>query len=221
LATEELIVSEQSYLTYQSAVFFKKACRYIEALRKCTHQMMHLRKWERVRDSPQSGFTLVEMLVAITILVILMAVAMLTIPNHDDRYWRDNLDKLVASLNMAQEESALSGTSILAQIDAQGWRFVPVAGAPTNAPNVMISMGGLGSNLPSAQQSMLGASGLMPDVYRAQIWYKPIVIEPVQLTLGGEAITTALQIPLAQEQRRALLIRATNGRFSWANGVAQ
>jgi len=183
--------------------------------------MMHQQKWDRGCNASQGGFTLVEMLVAITILAILMAVAVLTIPNHDDRYWRDNLDQLVGSLNMAQEESALSGTTMLVQIDAQGWRFIPITGAPSNAPNAMISMGGLGSNPPSAQQSIAGASGLMPDVYRSQIWHKPVVIEPVQLSLGGEVITAAVQIPLAQEQRRALLIRATNGRFSWVKGVVQ
>jgi type II secretion system protein H len=183
--------------------------------------MMYQPQWERVRHSAQSGFTLVEMLVAIAILAILMAVAVLAIPNHDDRYWRDNLDQLVSSLNMAQEESALSGTTMLAQIDAQGWRFVPVNGAPVSAPNAMISMGGLGVSAPSAQQSILGSSGLMPDAYRSQAWYKPVVIEPVQLTLGSETIVQGLQIPLAQEKRRALLMRATNGRFSWANGVVQ
>ena len=183
--------------------------------------MMNQQQRQHVRDFTQSGFTLVEMLVAITILVILMSVALLTIPNHDERYWQDNLDQLVSSLNMAQEESALSGTTMLAQIDAQGWRFVPITGAPTNTPNAMISMGGLSSNAPSAQQSVLGASGLMPDAYRAQMWHKPVVIEPMQLTLGGETIVQGLQIPLAQDKRRALLTRATNGRFSWVNGVVQ
>jgi prepilin-type N-terminal cleavage/methylation domain-containing protein len=183
--------------------------------------MMYQQKWQQVRVSTQSGFTLVEMLVAIAILAILMVVAVLAIPNHEDRYWRDNLDQLVSSLNMAQEESALSGMTMLAQIDAQGWRFVPVTGAPVSAPSPMISMGGLSSNPPTAQQSTLGASGLMPDVYRSQAWYKPIVIEPVQLTLGSETIMQGLQIPLVQEKRRALLKRATNGRFSWVNGVAQ
>jgi len=181
---------------------------------------MHQYKWQQMRRSHEAGFTLVEMLVAITILAILLAVAFLTIPNHDDRYWKDNLDQLVGSLNMAQEESALSGTPMLVQIDAVGWRFVPATGAASNAPaNAMITIGGLSSNPTSSQQPVVGTSGLMPDVYRPQAWHKPVVIEPVQLTLGGEAITTALQIPLAQEKRKALLMRATNGRFSWANGA--
>ena len=73
-----------------------------------------------MRRSHEAGFTLVEMLVAITILAILLVVATLAIPNHDERYWKDNLDQLVGSLNMAQEESALSGTPMLVQIDALG-----------------------------------------------------------------------------------------------------
>ena len=183
--------------------------------------MMHQQKWQQMRRSHEGGFTLVEMLVAITILAILLTVTLLTIPNHDDRYWRDNLDQLVGSLNMAQEESALSGTPMLVQIDAVGWRFVPTTGAPSNAPvNAMISIGGSSSNPAGSPQSVVGTSGLMPDVYRPQAWHKPVVIEPVQLILGGETITTALQIPLAQEQRKALLMRTSNGSFSWVNGVA-
>ena len=176
--------------------------------------MPHQRKWGCISRSNQGGFALIEILVAIAILAILMVTAVLTIPNHDDRYWRDNLDQLVSALNMAQEESMLSDTMMLAQIDSQGLRFAPVPGSPRNAPtNAMISIRG--------QAVLPGASGLLPDVYRSQVWHKPMVIEPVQLTLGGEVITTALKIPLAQEQRRATLIRATNGRFSWINGVAQ
>jgi type II secretion system protein H len=166
-------------------------------------------------SSTEGGFTLVEMLVAITILAILMTVALLAIPNHDDRYWRDNLDQLVSSLNMAQEESALSGTTILAQIDATGWRFAP---APNGAPtSVLINASGATANL--ANTGNVNTSGLMPDVYSPKLWYKPVIIEPVQLTLGGETITQAMQIPIGQEQRRAILQRATNGRFSWIVGT--
>jgi type II secretion system protein H len=163
------------------------------------------------QDFTEGGFTLVEMLVAMTILAILMVVAMLAIPNHDDRYWRDNLDKLVSSLNMAQEESILSGTTMLVQIDASGWRFAPVtSGAPVSA---LINVGGATVN------PATNVSGLMPDVYSPQTWHQPVVIEPVQLTLGGEVVTQALQIPISQEQRRAILLRSTNGRFSWIVGT--
>ncbi|MBU3641348.1 Tfp pilus assembly protein FimT/FimU [Polynucleobacter sp. Fuers-14] len=164
-----------------------------------------------LRNPAEGGFTLVEMLVAITILAIMMAVAILAIPNHDDRYWRDNLDQLVSSLNMAQEESNLSGTTMLVQVDEVGWRFAP---ALNNAPvSALINAAGSTAN-PGAN-----SSGLMPDVYRPQLWHKPVVIEPVQFTLGGETITQAMQVPIAQEQRKAILSRSTNGRFSWTGGV--
>lgn len=170
-------------------------------------------QWDRKLASAESGFTLIEMLVAITILVIMMAIAALTIPNHDDRYWRDNLDQLVSSLNLAQEESALSGTTMFIQIDALGWRFSQTPNS--SASSQLMGFGGTFSN-PVNVPTPRGSSGLMPDVYAPQLWYKPVVIEPVQLSLGGETIAQAIRIPIAQEQRRALLIRNTNGRFAWA-----
>lgn len=66
-----------------------------------------------------AGFTLIEILVTLAVLAIVMAVAVLNIPNHDDRYWRDK----VSSLNLAQEESAMSDMSMIAQVDSNGWRF--------------------------------------------------------------------------------------------------
>ena len=57
-----------------------------------------------VRSTPlrrfsDAGFALIELLVAIAILAVVLGVAVLAIPNHDERYWRDNLDQLVSSLN--------------------------------------------------------------------------------------------------------------------------
>ena len=166
----------------------------------------------------QAGFTLIEMLVAITILAILLAVAVLAIPNHDERYWRDNLDQLVSSLNMAQEESAMSGNPITAQIDTAGWRFY--APIPNSSVTAMIGLGGVVSNA-RGNSGTVTNNGLMPDVYLPKAWYKPVEIAPVKLSLGGEAITPVLQIQIGQEQRRAVLLRSSSGRFRWVSGVAQ
>jgi len=183
----------------------------------------------------QAGFTLIELLIAIAIMAIVMGVAVLAIPNHDDRYWRDNLDQLVGSLNMAQEESVMAGTPIMVQIDSVGWRFfTPTA----NGSNTMMGSSassasstgsnqiaggsvGLGgsSNAASTNSPLMGSNGLMPDVYRPQIWSKPVEIAALQLSLGGEQVTQALQIPLKQESRQAVLIRNKNGRFSWVAGA--
>jgi hypothetical protein len=150
-----------------------------------------------------------------------LGLAVLAIPNHDGRYWKDNLDHLVSSLNLAQEESAMSGTPMIAQIDSVGWRFLVPNINGVNISNVSngqaISLTGNGS-VNSINQS----SGLMPDVYRPQTWYKPAEIAPLQLTLGGEQVTQVMQIPIKQvtgsgdqDTRQAILIRNRNGRFTW------
>lgn len=170
-----------------------------------------------------SGFTLIEILIALAVFAIVMAVAVLNIPNHDDRYWRDNLDQLVSSLNLAQEESAMSGITMLAQVDSSGWRFfVPgtvgaSAGAVTLGGGLGISGGSAAANVPPPGFS--NSNSLMPDVYQAKNWHKPVDMAPLQFTLGGESVAEVLQIPIRQTSgadiRQAILIRNRNGRFSW------
>jgi type II secretion system protein H len=147
-------------------------------------------------SSCEAGFTLIEFLVAIAVMAVLLSIAVLALPNHDERYWRDNLDQLVSSLNFAQEESVMSGTPMLAQVDGLGWRFsMPLSAVSISASN------------PS--------NTFLPDVYRAQTWHKIVEMTPVQFSLGGERITEALQIPIKQENRQAILLRSTSGRFQW------
>ena len=183
-----------------------------------------------LRATADAGFTLIELLVAIAIMAVILGVAVLAIPNHDERYWKDNLDQLVSSLNLAQEESAMSGTPMIAQIDSSGWRFfvANVNGAygsnTSNSSNASNSSSGqsLAISGNAAVSPANNPSGLMPDVYRPQSWYKPVEMAPLQLTLGGEQVAQVLQIPIrqvtgsgAQDSRQALLIRNRNGRFSW------
>jgi hypothetical protein len=156
----------------------------------------------------------------LAVFAIVMTVAVLAIPNHDDRYWRDNLDQLVSSLNFAQEESAMSDMTMVVQVDSNGWRFfVPGASsAPTAGALSLGSSGGnVANNLPPA--SFSNSSGLMPDVYQAKNWYKPVDMVSLQLTLGGEQVKEVLEIPIRQvsgsDIRQAILIRNRSGRFSW------
>jgi len=190
----------------------------------------------KLRRASDAGFTLIELLVAIAIMAVILGVAVLAIPNHDERYWKDNLDQLVSSLNLAQEESAMSGTPMIAQVDSVGWRFLVPNMNGVNGVNgangAYGSNGSSGSNTSSGQSLSLAGntavspvnnpSGLIPDVYRPQSWYKPVEIAPLQLSLGGEQVAQVLQVPIkqitgsgAQDTRQALLIRNGNGRFSW------
>ena len=132
----------------------------------------------------------------------------MAIPNHDKRYFQDNLDQLVSSLNMAQEESVMAGMAVVAQVDSAGWRFyTPNTNGFSNVP---LALNGVGA-------SASASSGLIPDVYRPQSWYRPVEMATVQLTLGGEQVRQALQIPIKQEDRQAMLLRSSNGRFSWTS----
>lgn len=172
--------------------------------RKCLARTKH--------SSGEAGFTLIEILVALAVFAIVMGVAVLAIPNHDNRYWQDNLDQLVGSLNMAQEESAMAGMPIVAQIDSAGWRFFSPGSNTANTTSM--------ANTTNAGIPITSTSGLMPDVYRAQAWYKPVEINAIQITLGGEQITQAMQIPIKQENRQAILLRKNTGRFSWIASTA-
>jgi hypothetical protein len=76
------------------------------------------------------------------------------------------------------------------------------------------------TNTTNAGIPITGTSGLMPDVYRPQAWHKPVEINALQITLGGEQITQAMQIPIKQENRQAILLRKNNGLFSWIANTA-
>ena len=144
----------------------------------------------------EGGFTLSEMLLALTVLAILLTVAVLAIPNHDERNWKNNLDQLVASLNAAQDESQITGIPMRAEINESGWRF--------------------SKSDPMAQASNSNQSStFIPDAYKAQAWSKPVVIDSLQLNLGSEYIAQVIRTPIQQEKRSATLIRSSDGHFSW------
>jgi general secretion pathway protein H len=146
----------------------------------------------------EGGFTLVEMLLVLGIVAILLTVAVLTIPNHDERNWRNNLDQLVTSLNAAQDESQMTGIPMRAEISESGWRFSK--SDPMNQTR--------DSNQPPT---------FIPDAYKAQTWSKPVVMEPLQLNLGAEYVSEGLRTTIEQEKRTATLIRSNDGHFSWVS----
>lgn len=151
-----------------------------------------------LNPSKEGGFTLIEMLLVLTIVAILLTVAVLTIPNHDERNWRNNLDQLVASLNAAQDESQMTGVPMRAEIGESGWRFSKAD--------------------PMAQTNSLNQpTTFIPDAYKAQTWSKPVVMDPLQLNLGAEYVSEGLRRTIEQEKRTATLIRSSDGHFNWTS----
>ena len=146
----------------------------------------------------EGGFTLIEMLLVLSIVAILLTVAVLTIPNHDERNWRNNLDQLVSSLNAAQDESQMTGIPMRAEIGESGWRFSK------------------SDPLAQTRESNQPAS-FIPDAYKAQTWSKPVIMDPLQLNLGAEYVSEVLRTTIEQEKRTATLIRSNDGHFSWAS----
>jgi type II secretion system protein H len=148
--------------------------------------------------SKEGGFTLIEMLLALTVVAILLAVAVLAIPNHDERNWRNNLDQLVASLNAAQDESQITGIPMRVEVNESGWHF-----------SKSVSMGQV--------KDSTQPPTFIPDAYKAQAWSKPVIIEPLQLNLGAEYIAEVLRTSIQQEKRSATLIRSSDGHFNWSS----
>ena len=148
------------------------------------------------RTPSESGFTLIEMLLVLSIVAILLTVAVLTIPNHDERNWRNNLDQLVTSLNAAQDESQMTGIPMRAEIGESGWRF------SKSDPMTQTR----DSNQPAT---------FIPDAYKAQAWSKSVIMDSLQLNLGAEYVSEVLRTTIEQDKRTATLIRSNDGHFSW------
>ena len=71
----------------------------------------------------QAGFSLIEVLIVLVIVSITMGLMSLSLPNLNERHWRDLHHRLIVSLNQAKDEATLSGAAIHFQVNEQGWRF--------------------------------------------------------------------------------------------------
>jgi general secretion pathway protein H len=140
-------------------------------------------------NNRESGFTLIEILIVITIMAIVMSMASLAIPNHEIRYWREDLDHLTGTLNLAAEESAAGGLPITAEIDSQGWRFYQ-------------------GNTPTSLH-------VLRDVYAPQQWHSPVEMESIKLVMGNEFVVSPARFSISQKDRQAFLIRKNSGIYYW------
>ena len=137
--------------------------------------------WIRILETGKKksqGFTLIEFLVVLVILSVVLGLATLRLPNQDQRYFQDRLEQLTAGLNIAQDESVITGVPILVQIDPVGWRFY---------------------QLQARNQFRLLQSPLAP-----QVWHKKVELNGLtELVIGQESITEPWSVEIKQEQLKA------------------
>ena len=141
--------------------------------------------WIRILETGKKksqGFTLIEFLVVLVILSVVLGLATLRLPNQDQRYFQDRLEQLTAGLNIAQDESVITGVPILVQIDPVGWRFY---------------------QLHARNQFRLLQSPLAP-----QDWHKKVELSGLtELVIGQESITEPWSVEVKQDQFKAQISR--------------
>lgn len=80
------------------------------------------RGFESLRRSAENGFTLLELLVALTILGLMSAVVVLAVPDPRGRLL-DEAERFAARTVAARDEAIVSARSTRLMVDAGGYRF--------------------------------------------------------------------------------------------------
>ena len=73
----------------------------------------------------RAGFTLIEILVVIALLGIAAAVVVLSVSGSDDRLLREETARLGALFRIAQDETRITGRTLVWEADVSGYRFRP------------------------------------------------------------------------------------------------
>jgi prepilin-type N-terminal cleavage/methylation domain-containing protein len=157
----------------------------------------------------QAGFTLIEVLVSISIVSILMSIAVLNIPNHDQSNWKSNVDQLIASMNMVHDESLMNGHPINIKIDEKGWEFYypnqQFPGLSLHSTDILSK---------DLNESKLGRqSQTNLHQYPSKSWAKPVSIIPILVLLGDELFDPNLKIQISQDKQKVIIFRNHQGQF--------
>ncbi len=125
---------------------------YLAMARMASPEALHWMPISINRARPEAGFTLLELLLVLALIGTVLALATLAIPNHSERYWRENLEALRVSLNAAQDEAIFNAIPITVEIDSQGWRFY--------------------------QNTRVGTLQVMRDPFAPRVWQLPVTVAP-------------------------------------------
>jgi general secretion pathway protein H len=140
----------------------------------------------------QAGFSLLELLVVISILGFILSMATLALPNNNEKLWKQDVEELIATLNQAREEAAMSGAPIRWVSSSQGWSF--------------------------RQISLQGDERPLGDPLKERRWrLSPTLSSIDQLVIGQEVFTSPTMIEIRHGTLSARIQREKNGRFKLAN----
>jgi len=146
----------------------------------------------QISATKQSGFSLLELLIVITILGFILSMATLALPNSNEKLWKEDLQELTATLNQAREEVAMSGAPIRWVSSSQGWSF--------------------------RQINLQGDERPLGNPLQEKKWrLSPTLSSTEQLIIGQEIFTSPMVIELKHGTLSAKIQREKNGRFRLVN----
>jgi general secretion pathway protein H len=146
----------------------------------------------QISATKQSGFSLLELLIVITILGFILSMATLALPNSNEKLWKEDLQELTATLNQAREEVAMSGAPIRWISSSQGWSF--------------------------RQINLQGEERPLGNPLQEKKWrLSPTLSSTEQLIIGQEIFTSPMVIELKHGTLSAKIQREKNGRFRLVN----
>ena len=146
----------------------------------------------QISATKQSGFSLLELLIVITILGFILSMATLALPNSNEKLWKEDLQELTATLNQAREEVAMSGAPIRWISSSQGWSF--------------------------RQINLQGDERPLGNPLQEKKWrLSPTLSSTEQLIIGQEIFTSPMVIELKHGTLSAKIQREKNGRFRLVN----
>jgi len=121
----------------------------------------------------QSGFTLIEIMVVITIVSILIGAATISFPPVGDKLVKENAERFSLLMRLAQDEAILQSTELSIEITANGYRYFQ------NVDNSWVAMEEEPFNareLPSQINTKLYLDGILTELENREDTQPQIVI---------------------------------------------
>ncbi len=157
-------------------------------------------------DAGQHGFSLLEVLLVLTIIGITSTAALAFFPSSDTQSLHREAQRLAQLFPLAQAEARTSGQTVVWETDAKGYRFIRL-------PRVLRLPPDMTAYLPTATRTTT-----MDEALRARPW--PVgpgvhitVAPPQARRFDGEWLAGPMHIVLEQAGQRVVIERRADGRY--------